>query len=54
MFTHGISGVECATEVWPHGELFFFLIQKEPATVPGGGTVRPFLNADVHTPLFFR
>ena len=34
----------------PHGELFFFLIQKEPASMPGRETVSPFLNADIHTP----
>ena len=36
----------------PHGELFFFLIQKEPATVPGSETFSPFLNADIRTPFF--
>ena len=34
----------------PHGELFFFLIQKEPATVPGRETFSPFFNADTRTP----
>ena len=34
---------------WPHGELFVFLIQKEPATVPGSET-SPFFNADIRTP----
>ena len=33
-----------------HGELFFFLIQKEPATVPVGETFGPFFNADIRTP----
>ena len=28
----------------PHGELFFFLIQKEPATVPGSETFSPFFE----------
>ena len=28
----------------PHGELFFFLIQKEPATEPVGETFSPFLQ----------
>ena len=36
----------------PHGELFLFLIQKEPATVPGSETFSPFLNADISTPVF--
>ena len=36
----------------PHGELFFFLIQKEPATVPGSETFSPFFNADIRTSLF--
>ena len=36
----------------PHGELFFFLIQKEPATMPGVETFSPFINADIRTPLF--
>ena len=29
----------------PHGELVFFLIQKEPATVPDGETFSLFINA---------
>ena len=36
----------------PHGELFFFLTQKEPATMPGSETVSPFLNADICTSPF--
>ena len=36
----------------PHGELFLFLIQKEPATVPGSETFSPFLSADISTPVF--
>ena len=36
----------------PHGELFFFLIQKELAARPGSETFRPFFNADIRTPLF--
>ena len=35
----------------PHGELFFFLVQKEPATMPGDETLGPFLAADIRTPL---
>ena len=31
----------------PHGELLFFLIQKEPATEPVGETFSPFFNADI-------
>ena len=34
------------------GHYFFFLIQKEPATVPGSETFSPFFNADIRTPLF--
>ena len=30
----------------PHGELFFFLIQKETATMPGSETFSPVINAD--------
>ena len=36
----------------PHGELFLFLIQQEPASVPGSETFSPFFNADICTPLF--
>ena len=36
----------------PHGELFFSLILKEPASMPGSETVSPFLNADIRTPFF--
>ena len=36
----------------PHGELFFFLIQEEPATMPGSATFSPFLNADIRTSYF--
>ena len=35
----------------PHSELFFFLMQKEPATVPGSETFSNFINADIRTPL---
>ena len=38
----------------PHGELFFFLIQKELAIVPDSETFSPFINPDIHTPLFLR
>ena len=33
----------------PNGELFFFLIHKEPATEPVGETFSPFFNADIRT-----
>ena len=36
----------------PHGELFFFLIQQEPAMVSGGKNFNPFFNADIRTSLF--
>ena len=36
----------------PHGELFFFLIKKEPATLLGSETFSPFFNADIRTSLF--
>ena len=36
----------------PHGELFFFLIQKEPAIVPDSETFSFFINPDIHTPFF--
>ena len=36
----------------PHGELFFFLIEKEPATMPGTETSSPFFTADIRTPFF--
>ena len=36
----------------PHGELFFFLIQDEPAIVPGSETFSPFINDDIRTSLF--
>ena len=34
----------------PHGELVFFLIQKEPATEPVGETFSPFFSAGIRTP----
>ena len=36
----------------PHGELFFFLIQKEPARVPDSETFSPFMNSDIRTPFY--
>ena len=38
--------------IGPHGELFFFLIKKERASMSDGETFSPFINADIHT-LFF-
>ena len=51
MYAHSVNGVECATEVRA-AELFFFLIQQEPATTPGSETFSPFLNDDIRTHLF--
>ena len=34
----------------PHRELFFFLIQKEPAAEQVGETFSPFFNTDICTP----
>ena len=34
----------------PHGELFFFLIQKEQAIAPSNETFSPFINADIRPP----
>ena len=36
----------------PHGELFFFLIQQEPAIAPNSETFSPFINPGIRTPLF--
>ena len=36
----------------PHGELFFFLIQKEPAAVWGSETFSSFFTADIRTSFF--
>ena len=36
----------------PHGKLFSFLIQKEPATMLGSETFSAFFNADIRTSLF--
>ena len=36
----------------PHGELFFFLIQKDLASMPGIETCSPFFTADIGTPSF--
>ena len=37
-------------EYGPHGDLFFFLIETEPATMPGSETFSPFFAAEIHTP----
>ena len=50
VFTHSVNGVECAREVWAVGELFFLLIQKEPATEQVGETFSHFFNADIRNP----
>ena len=37
----------------PEGELFFFLMQQEPATMPGSETLRFYCAAaDIRTPCF--
>ena len=36
----------------PYGELFFFPIKKEPASMPDGETFSAFVNADIRTPSF--
>ena len=41
----------CQGSYGPHGELFFFLIQKETATEQVGETFSP-LDADIRTSLF--
>ena len=33
----------------PHGELFFFLFEKEMATMPDSETFSPCINADIRT-----
>ena len=35
----------------PHGELFFFLIQKEPALAPVDETFSPLFKTDIRTSL---
>ena len=35
-----------------HGELFFFLIKMEPATMPGSETFSPFFAANIRASLF--
>ena len=51
----------CAQRPWsgmcqgsngPHGEVFFFLIQKEPAMVSGSENFSTFFNADIRTSFF--
>ena len=36
----------------PHDELFFFLIKREPATMPGSETFSLFFTADIRAPFF--
>ena len=51
MFTHSVNGVECAGgSTGRMASSFFFLIQKEPARVPGSETFSLFFNADIRTP----
>ena len=38
VLTHSIRGVECAREIRAAWEFFFFLMQKELATIPGNET----------------
>ena len=38
LFMHSMHGMECAREVRAAWRVFFLLIQKEPATVPGSET----------------
>ena len=54
-----IGDGRCASMEWnvpgkygPHGEVSFFLIQKEPATEQVGETFSPFFDADIGTPRF--
>ena len=35
-----------------HGELFFFVIHREPALPPVGETFGPFFTVDIRTSLF--
>ena len=51
VFTHSIHGVEPG-KYWPDGELFFFLIQKEPAIAPNSETFSPFINPGIRLPCF--
>ena len=30
---HSLHALECPREVWPYGELFFFLLKKEPMVI---------------------
>ena len=49
MFTHSIHGAEVPEKYGPHGERFLVLVQKELATMLGGESKSPFLNADIRT-----
>ena len=44
VFTHSIRGVECARDVRAAWRALFFLIQEEPATMPGSETPKPILH----------
>ena len=50
VFTNSVHGVKCTREVRAAWRAFF-LVQKEPATVPVSETFSPFFNADICTPL---
>ena len=41
----------CAGQYGPHGELYFFLIQKEPAIAPNSETFSSFFDADIRLPV---
>ena len=49
-----LASMECnvAGKYGPHGELFFFLMQKEPPIAPNSETFSPFINPAIRTPLF--
>ena len=46
VFTHSSMEWNVPGKCEPHGELFFFLIQKELATVPGSETFSSFFNSE--------
>ena len=52
VFTHSIVEWNVPGKYGPHGELFFFPIQKEPALPLVGETFSPFLDADIRTSFF--
>ena len=42
----------CQGKYGPHGEPFFFLIQKESAIAPNSETFSPFINPDIRPHVF--